>query len=197
MTARPQKDRVKIRQSTILSDDWASLTRYTFDYRRSDGRGETLVREVYDRGEAAAVLPYDPDRGTVLLTRQFRLPVWLDAGDSSAWMIEVCAGLLDGDSAEEGIRREALEELGYKIHDLTLACRVHSSPGGIKERISHFLARYSPQDRVSDGGGEPHEGEDIDVLEMPFEEAFAMIASGEIMDAKTVLLLQHLKLQSG
>ena len=197
MTARPKKDRIKIRQSTVLSDDWASLTRYTFDYWRSDRRQDTQVREVYDRGESAAVLPFDPDRGTVLLTRQFRLPAWLNAGDSSAWMIEVCAGLLDGDNAEEGIRREALEELGYQLHDLTLACRVYSSPGGIKERISHFLARYSPQDRLTGGGGEAHEGEDIDVLEMHFNEAFAMITSGEIMDAKTILLLQHLKLQLG
>ena len=197
MTSQSRSDRVAIRHKTVLSDDWASLTKYAFDFRRKDGTQELLDREVYDRGEAAAVLPFDEERGTVLLTRQFRLPPYLDGAGDGAWMIEACAGLLDGDSPEQGIRREALEEIGYRLHDLTLACRVYSSPGGVKERIWHFLARYSPADRIEEGGGHAGEGEEIEVIEMPLDDAFAMIASGDIMDAKTVLLLQHLKLEMG
>ncbi|WP_143435374.1 NUDIX domain-containing protein [Henriciella aquimarina] len=184
-------------ERTVLSDDWAVLSKYEFDYRHSDGRWEHQDREVYDRGESVAVLPYDPGRGTVLLLRQFRLPVALTeeaAAGEEGLLIEACAGAVDDDSTEETVHREALEELGVRLHEARAAFTAYSSPGSLSERVACYTARYAPSDRVEAGGGRSDEGEDIEVLEMPLEEAFAMIASGAIRDAKTIALLQHLKL---
>ncbi len=179
----------RILSREILSDDWARLTRFTIDYRRRDGRHETQVRQVYDRGNAAAVLPVDLARGTVLLVRQFRLPVMLDG--KSGFLIEVCAGLNDGHDPEATARKEAEEELGFHVHDLRRVLDIYPSPGSVAERLSLYMASYTPADRLHAGGGAEHEGEDIEVLELPLDTALAMIATGEIADAKTVIMLWH------
>jgi len=188
-------DRIRIRSQEILSDDWAILKKTTFDYRRRDGVWETQVRQTYDRGDGAAILPFDPDRGTVLLVRQFRWPAFVTGHKEP--LIEACAGLLDKDDAETCIRKEAEEELGYRLDGVKLVFTPFMSPGSVTERLWLFAGRYSPADRISDGGGAPEEGEDIEVLEMPVEEAIAAISDGRIIDAKTILLLQHLKLNPG
>lgn len=185
-------DRIHIRSQEILSDDWAILKKTTFDYRRRDGVWETQVRQTYDRGDGAAILPFDPERGTVLLVRQFRWPAFVTGHKEP--LIEACAGLLDKDDAETCIRKEAEEELGYRLNGVKLLFTPYMSPGSVTERLWLFAARYSPTDRISEGGGAPEEGEDIEVLEMPVDEAMAAISDGRIIDAKTILLLQHLKL---
>lgn len=184
-------DRIRILSQEILSDDWAILKKTTFDYRR-DGVWETQVRQTYDRGDGAAILPFDPDRGTVLLVRQFRWPAFVTGHKEP--LIEVCAGLLDKDDPETCIRKEAEEELGYRLNSVKLLLTPYMSPGSVTERLWLFAARYSPADRISEGGGAPEEGEDIEVLEMPVDDAIAAISDGRIIDAKTILLLQHLKL---
>lgn len=186
-------DPVRVVNSEVLADDWATLTKYTIDYRRRDGARETLTRQVYDRGHGAAVLPCDPDRGTVLLVRQFRMPVYLDA-PSDGWLIEACAGLLDEREPEAAILREAREELGYDLRQLERVFDVFMSPGSVRERLALFTARYSPADRTSAGGGAADEGEDIEVLELPLDDAMAMVENGGIADAKTIMLLQHARL---
>ena len=183
---------IRVRSVEILSDDWAVLKKTTFDYHRRDGRWETQVRQTYDRGDGAAVLPFDPDRKTVLLVRQFRYPCYVNGHAEP--MIEVCAGKLDADDPEACVRREAEEELGYRLGDIRRVFNSFMSPGSITERLSLFVARYSPADRVSAGGGHADEGEDIEVLELTLDEAMTMIARGDINDAKTVMLLQHAKL---
>jgi len=185
--------RIKVLSEQVLSDDWARLTKYTIDYRRRDGTSEKQIRQVYDRGHGAAILPIDPVRGTVLLIRQFRMPAWLDNGDGM--IVEACAGLLDENDPETAIRKEAEEELGYRLGDIHLAFYPFMSPGSVAERLACFVANYSEADRISAGGGDPHEGEDIEVLELPFREALAMAERGEIVDAKTLLLLQYLRLK--
>ena len=185
-------DRVHIVSSQLLIDDWARLTKYTIDFMRRDGRVERQIRQVYDRGDGAVILPIDPDRQTVLLIRQFRMPVYLT--DGNGFIIEACAGLLDENDPETAIRKEAEEELGYHIKEVTRILVAYGSPGSVKERLSYFLAHYTPADRISAGGGAEHEGEDIEVIELPVAEALAMVRRGEICDAKTVILLQHVAL---
>lgn len=185
-------DRIRIRSQEILSDDWAILKKATFDYRRRDGVWETQVRQTYDRGDGAAILPFDPERGTVLLVRQFRWPAYVTGHKEP--LIEVCAGLLDKHDAETCIRKEAEEELGYRLNGVKLLFTPYMSPGSVTERLWLFAARYTPADRISEGGGAAEEGEDIEVLEMPVDDAMAAISDGRIIDAKTILLLQHLKL---
>lgn len=185
-------ERVGIRSVEILSDDWAILKKVTFDYRRRDGRTQTMEREVYDRGDGAVILPYDPARGTVLLIRQFRLATFLNGHPQP--LVEACAGLLDGDAPDIGIRREAEEELGYRLHDVQHIFTAFTSPGSMTERLVFFVARYAPADRIGAGGGAADEGEDIEVLEMPLAAAWEMVGSGQIVDAKTIMLLQHVKL---
>lgn len=188
-------DRIRILSQEILSDDWAILKKTTFDYRRRDGVWETQVRQTYDRGDGAAILPFDPDRGTVLLVKQFRWPAFVTGHKEP--LIEVCAGLLDKNDAETCIRKEAEEELGYRLDSVKLLFTPYMSPGSVTERLWLFAARYSPADRISEGGGAPDEGEDIEVLEMSVDDALAAISDGRIIDAKTILLLQHLKLNPG
>ncbi len=185
-------DRVHIVSSEVLVDDWARLTKYTIDFRRSDGVVERQIRQVYDRGDGATILPIDPVRNTVLLVRQFRMPVFLT--DENGFIIEACAGLLDENDPETAIRKEAEEELGYRLKEVTRVLVAYASPGSVKERLSFFVANYTPADRISGGGGSAHEGEDIEVIELPLAEALAMISRGEIYDAKTVILLQHVAL---
>ncbi|MFO0994276.1 MAG: NUDIX domain-containing protein [Hyphomicrobiales bacterium] len=188
-----EDDRVRILKKEVLLDDWSVVTKYTIDYRRSDGRHEKQIRQVYDRGDGAAILPYDPGRGRVLLVRQFRMPAWV--ASESGMLIEACAGLLDKQDPESCIRKEAEEELGYRIGKPRLVFAPYTSPGSVSERLYCFIAEYSPADRISRGGGAEHEGEDIEVLEMTGKEAFAMIADGRIVDAKTIMLLQYARLE--
>ncbi|WP_135465954.1 NUDIX domain-containing protein [Crenalkalicoccus roseus] len=178
-----------------LSQNWRPLRKYRLAYRRRDGRLQTLEREVYCNGPGAAVLPHDPGRRTVLLIRQYRLPAQLN-GDPPR-LIEACAGYVEpGEDPEEAIRREAEQELGCGLRDLRRAFTLYTSPGACAEKLHLFLARYDPAGRRG-GGGLPQEGEDIEVLELPLEHAWSLVASGGIMDAKTVLLLQHLRLALG
>jgi len=172
------------------------LDRYTIRYEREDGVIDTLVREVHDHGHGAAVLPYDAERGTVLLVRQFRLPAYLtDGGDG--FIIEVCAGLLDGDDPAVCAKREAEEELGFRITNLRHVITTYASPGAVTERIAQYLADYDHESRTGAGGGHAHEGEDIEVLEIPFTEMRQMVKDGRIVDAKTVMLSLFLERELG
>jgi nudix-type nucleoside diphosphatase (YffH/AdpP family) len=186
----PQRNpRVRLRDVTILSDAWYTLKRVTYDFRRSDGTWSEQQREVYDRGDGATILPRDETRDTVLLTRQFRMPAYLN-GHPDGMLIETPAGLLDGDDAETAIRREAEEETGYRVEGVVRIGEYFMSPGSVTERIAFFTGSYRAEERVSQGGGVAGEGEDIEVLEVTLAEAIAMIDRGEIVDAKTVLLLR-------
>lgn len=185
---------VRVQSDDLLSHFWGKLRKVTFDLVRRDGTVERLVREVYDRGDGAAVLPVDPKRGTVLLVRQFRMPAHLNGGNG--YLIEACAGVVDGSDPEATIRKEAEEELGYRLGKVDPVLDIFTSPGTVTERITCFTARYSPTDRVSPGGGAVGEGEDIEVLELPLQRALDMIANGAIVDAKTIVLLQHVKLST-
>jgi len=186
-------DRVKLHDLKLLSGNHYTLRRADFDFRRTDGRWqEHQLRESYDIGDAAAVLPWDRKRDRVILIRQFRWPAF-ESGCRQL-MIEAIAGKLDGDAPETCATREAMEESGVAISGLRLVTRCFVSPGAVKERVSMFLADYDSTAQRAAGGGHEHEGEDIEVLERPLDEAYAMIASGAIIDAKTVLLLQAAKL---
>jgi nudix-type nucleoside diphosphatase (YffH/AdpP family) len=189
MTAEPP---IRIRAVEVLYDDRAVLKKTHFDYRRRNGDWQPQTRLTFNAGDAAAVLPYDTGRGTVLLARQFRLAADLASGDG--FLLEACAGKLDDDDPETCARREAEEELGYRLGALERLFEAFMSPGAVSERITFFLAPYSPDDRVAAGGGHMAEGEDIEVVEARFADALAMIDSGEIIDAKTIILLQQLKL---
>ncbi|MEM1363827.1 MAG: NUDIX domain-containing protein [Pseudomonadota bacterium] len=188
------KDRVRILEKTLLDDDWAVLTKYRLAWRRGDGTEQELIRQTYDRGDGAVILPYDPARRTVLLTRQFRLPAFLNGYDGM--LIEAAAGLLDTVDPETRIREEAEEELGLRLRDLEQILDVFMSPGSVTERLFFFLARYDSADRISSGGGVIEEGEDIEVIELDLEEALNGIATGRIRDAKTIILLQFLALHT-
>ena len=170
-----------------------TLKKTTFDYRRNDGSWETQIRQTYDRGNGAVILPFDRQRSTVLLVRQFRYPAFVSGHTEP--LIEACAGLLDDDDPETCIRKEAEEELGYRLRDVRHLYTPFMSPGSVTERLSFFTADYTPNDRISDGGGAASEGEDIEVLEMTLDDALAAIADGGIIDAKTIMLVQHLKLE--
>lgn len=178
--------------SDLLSDFWGRLSKVSFELVRRDGTVEEQVREVYDRGDGAAVLPIDPDRDTVLLARQFRMPAHLNRDDG--YLIEVCAGIVDDGDAEATARKEAEEELGYRLGELRRVFDAFTSPGTMTERITCFTARYSPADRISTGGGDAEEGEDIEVIEVSLSQALDMVAAGDIADAKTIMLLQHARL---
>jgi nudix-type nucleoside diphosphatase (YffH/AdpP family) len=187
---------VIIEQVEPLSRHWVRLDRYTIRYTRQDGTTDRLVREVHDHGHGASVLPYDAKRGSVLLVRQFRLPAHLtDGGDG--FIIEACAGLLDGDDPAVCASREAEEELGVRLSNLRHMTTTYASPGCITERIALFLADYDHDSRIGDGGGHAHEGEDIEVLELPFAEMRQMVKDGRIVDAKTVLLSLLLERELG
>jgi nudix-type nucleoside diphosphatase (YffH/AdpP family) len=182
-------DRVRIQKVEVLSDAWYVLKRTTLDYRRTDGVWQTQQRETYDRGNGAVILLYDKVRRTVILVKQFRFPAFVNGEDDL--LIEAPAGLLDSASPEARIRAEVEEETGYLVRDVEKVFEAFMSPGSVTERLYFFVGRYEPADRVSDGGGHADEGEDIEVLEVPFDRAMAMVASGEIRDAKTIMLLQH------
>lgn len=184
---------ITINKVTELAHNWGRLDDYQVTHSRRDGSLQTVQREVYDHGSAAAVLLYSEGSRTVILTRQFRLPPHLN-GDP-AWMIEAPAGLLDGEAPAVAAHREAIEETGYEPVDLVFLFEVYTSCGSLTEKCACFLGQYTPGDKVSEGGGLPSEGEDIEVFELPLEEAMAMIGDGRIVDAKTILLLQGLTLR--
>lgn len=184
----------KITNTEILSDNWYVLRKITYEYLQKDGTLQTQNREAYDRGNGATILLYNKTSQTVILTRQFRIPTYVN-GNADGMMIEACAGLLDQDNPEDCIRRETEEETGYKIRDVKKVFEAYMSPGSVTEILYFFIAEYSKDMKVSDGGGLEEEAENIEVLECPFAKALEMIKTGEIKDAKTIMLLQHLKLE--
>jgi nudix-type nucleoside diphosphatase (YffH/AdpP family) len=186
---------IKIQKTELLSDNWYILNKVTFDYQKKDNSWITQKREVYDRGNGAAILLYNTQQKTVILTRQFRLPSYLN-GNETGMMIEVCAGLLDEDHPEQCIIRETEEETGYRITKVDKIMETYMSPGAVTEILYLFVGEYDESMKVSDGGGVEHEEENIDVLEMTYDEAYAMIESGEIKDAKTIMLLQYAKIKN-
>lgn len=186
------KDRIRIHQTRLLSDNWYVLKTTRFDWNRRDGVWQTQEREHYDRGNGAVLLPYNPAARTVLLVRQFRLPAYLNGYDDL--LIEAAAGLLDDAQPEVRIRAEVEEELGYRLGAVRKVFEAFMSPGSVTEILHFFVAEYDASMRIGDGGGHADEGEDIEVLEPTVDEALAMIADGRIRDAKTIMLLQHLAL---
>ncbi|MFP5390092.1 MAG: NUDIX domain-containing protein [Gammaproteobacteria bacterium] len=180
-------------EEQVLSDDWYTLKKLSFEFKRRNGQWQKQTREVYDRGNGATILLHDPSRRTVLLTRQFRMPAFLN-GDSG-YVIETAAGMLDDASPEERIRAEVEEETGYQVSAVTKVFDLFMSPGAVTERVHFFTGVYQPGQRTGAGGGLEEEGEDIEVLELSYEDALAKVASGEIRDGKTVLLLQYLQLK--
>ncbi|MEP1931210.1 MAG: NUDIX domain-containing protein [Roseibium sp.] len=183
---------LKLIGTDVLSDNWGTLTKYTFDYRRRDGNWQRQSREVYDRGNGVTCLLYNPDTECVLLTRQFRLPVWVVKCDP--FLLEVPAGLLEGAHPEERMRQELIEETGFEVSALEHLYDLHMSPGSVTEHLAFYRGHYHLADKVSEGGGEETEGEDIEVLHVPLDNALDMISNGEIRDGKTVILLQDLAL---
>jgi nudix-type nucleoside diphosphatase (YffH/AdpP family) len=186
------QDRIRIRKVEVLSAGWSTLKKTTFDFQRRDGRWQTQSRETYDRGDGCAVLLYNRGRGCVLLIRQFRFPAY--ANGHRGPLIEVCAGLLDTADPEACIRRETEEETGYRIDRPVKVLESFMSPGSVTERLHLFVAAYDPASRVTAGGGVESEEEDIETLEVGLDHALDMIAAGEILDAKTIMLLQWAKL---
>ncbi|MBT1545105.1 NUDIX domain-containing protein [Curtobacterium aurantiacum] len=185
---------VVVRDVEVVSNGWHVLRRTTLDVRRRDGRWDRQQRETYDRGNGATVLPYDAERGTVLLTRQFRWPAYVN-GHPDGMLIEAAAGLLDEDDPETAVRREAVEELGIRLGALDRLGDVFMSPGSVTERVHFYVGAYTPADRVEAGGGVEDEGEDIEVLEVALDDALAMVADGRIADGKTIMLLQWVALR--
>jgi GDP-mannose pyrophosphatase NudK len=186
-------EQVKIINEELLSDNWYTLKKYTYEVLKTDGIRRIQTREVYDRGNGAVILLYNRNFKTVILTRQFRLPSFVN-GNSRGVLIEACAGLLDQDNPEEAIRRETEEETGYRIKEVRKIFDSYMSPGSVSEILYFFIAEYDPSMKVHAGGGIEHEQEDIEVLEISFDKAYDMIATGEIRDAKTIMLLQYMKI---
>ena len=185
---------IKLLNTEVLSDNWYTLRKITFQFTKKNGEIITQDREAYDRGNGATILLYNQEKKTVILTRQFRLPTYIN-GNESGMMIEACAGLLDKDNAEECIRRETEEETGYVFKDVKRVFEAYMSPGSVTEILYFFIAAYSKDMKVSEGGGVDHEEENIEVLEIPFDETFKMVKTGVIKDAKTIMLIQHLRLE--
>jgi nudix-type nucleoside diphosphatase (YffH/AdpP family) len=182
-------DRVRVKEVRLLSDDYYTLKSTTFEWRRADGEWQTMQRETYDRGNSAAVLLYNLNQRSVVLVRQFRYPAYVNGYDDL--LIEAAAGVLDNEHPEVRIRAEAEEETGYRLGEIKKIFEAFMSPGSVTERQHFFVAEYQPDKRIGSGGGFAHEGEDIEVLELPIDSALAMIADGRIVDAKTIILLQY------
>ncbi|MDN3692862.1 GDP-mannose pyrophosphatase NudK [Chryseobacterium tructae] len=189
-----QNPNITILKTDVLSDNWYTLNKVTFTVRKKDGTTETQSREAYDRGNGAVILLYNKTSNTIILTRQFRLPTYIN-GNATGMLIEACAGLLDNDNPEDCIKRETEEETGYKISKVEKVFEAYMSPGSVTEILHFFIAEYSNEMKINDGGGLEEEGEHIEVLELPFEETLSMIDTGEIKDAKTIMLLQYLRIK--
>jgi len=184
---------VHILSTEILSDNWYTLRKITYEYTKKDGSKHTQSREAYDRGNGATILLYNQAKGTVILTRQFRLPTFVN-GNASGMLIEACAGLLDKDNPEDCIRRETAEETGYTITDVRKVFEAYMSPGSVTEILYFFIAEYAQDMKTTEGGGAEHEEENIEVMELRIAEALQMIETGEIKDGKTIMLLQYVRL---
>lgn len=185
-----KKRNVRIEETTVLSDDWYVLKKTTFSYTRTDGSSQTLTRETYDRGNGATILLYNLALGTVVLTRQFRYPTYVN-GNSDGLLIECAAGLLDNAHPETRIKQEVEEETGFRVKRVKPVFEAYMSPGSVTERVFFFVAAYEASDLIAQGGGNYAEGEDIEVLELLFSDAMKMINSGAICDGKTIMLLQY------
>ncbi len=185
---------IKIQNKELLSGNWYKLYKVDFEIKGKSGEWLSQSRECYDRGNGATILLYNVEQQTIILTRQFRMPTYVN-GNDTGMLIEACAGLLDADSPEECIRRETEEETGYKISQPEKVFELYMSPGSVTEILYFFIAEYTKEQKVSDGGG-VDEHEDIDVLEVPFAKALEMVKKGEIRDAKTVILIQYLQLNN-
>jgi len=188
-------EKVKLLKTEILSNNWYTLKKVTYEYLKKDGTWQTQTREAYDRGNGATILLYNKENRTVILTRQFRMPTFIN-GNETGMLIEACAGLLDKDNPEDCIRRETEEETGYKISEAKKIFEAYVSPGSVTEVLYFFIAAYSKSMKVNEGGGIEHEQEDIEVLEIGFDKAMQMIEDGEIKDAKTIMLLQYAMLKN-
>lgn len=188
-------DKINILKTEILSDNWYVLKKVTYEYLKKDGTKQTQSREAYDRGNGATILLYNKPQKTVILTRQFRLPTYIN-GNETGMLIEACAGLLDQDNPEDCIKRETEEETGYKITHVRKIFEAYMSPGSVTEIVHFFVAEYSKSMKVNEGGGVAHEEEDIEVLEMEASKAIKMIETGEIKDGKTIMLLQYAMLSN-
>jgi GDP-mannose pyrophosphatase NudK len=184
--------KIQITKTELLSNNWYLLNKVTYEFTPENGEPETQRREVYDRGNGAAILLYNKEKQTVILTRQFRLPTFLN-GNENGMMIEVCAGLLDEKNPEDCIKRETEEETGYRIQEVKKVFEAYMSPGAVTEILYFFTAEYQPEMKVSEGGGLATEHEYIEVMELPFDNAMKMVYNGEIKDAKTIMLLLHAK----
>lgn len=189
------KPDITILKTEILSDNRYTLKKITYRSERKDGKTTVQSREVYDRGDGATILLYNKTQGTVILTRQFRLPTFVN-GNQSGLLVETCAGLLDNEEPEACFRRETEEETGYRPEQVQKVFEAYMSPGAVTELIHFFIAAYHKDMKVAEGGGLAEEQEDIEVLELPFEQALDMINTGAIKDGKTILLLQYLKLHN-
>lgn len=187
--------KVKVLKTEILSKNWYVLKKITYEYQKKDGTQEVQTREAYDRGNGAVILLYNNKDRTVVLTKQFRLPTFIN-GNADGMLIEACAGLLDTDEPEDCIRRETEEETGYKVSDVRKIFEAYMSPGSVTEILYFFVAEYSREMKVHEGGGLDHEQENIDVLILDFDTAFQMIEDGGIRDAKTIMLLQYAKIKN-
>jgi GDP-mannose pyrophosphatase NudK len=195
MTAFALKNptRVSVRNREILADDWGILTKYNVDFTRADGTVQSFTRETYDRGHGAVILLYNRERGTIVLTRQFRFVAHINGHHAD--LVEACAGLLDARDPEEAIRQEAEEETGFRVGLVEKLWTVFMSPGSVTERLHFYIAPYTSDMQISSGGGVATEGEDITVIEVDLHEALAMVDRGEIVDAKTIMLIQHVALK--
>ena len=182
-------ERVRVIDSRVLSDDWYVLKKTVFDFRRTDGSWQRQQRETYDRGNGATLLLYQPITRHVVLTRQFRFPAYVNGHDGM--LVEAPAGLLDHATPEQRIRAEVEEETGYRVGEVRKVFEAFMSPGSVTEKLFFFVAEYDSASKVGNGGGIEAEGEDIEVLDMPFEEAWAMVRRGDIVDGKTIMLLQY------
>ena len=188
-------ENVNIIDTELLSNNWYTLNKVTFEYITKKGNKEIHKREVYDRGNGATILLFNKEKGTIILTKQFRLPTYLNK-NKDGMLIETCAGLLDEDNPEECIKREAIEETGYKVTNLKKIFEAYMSPGAVTEILHFFVAEYNHQMKVSNGGGLAQEQEHIEVLELNFNKAYNMISTGEIKDAKSIMLLQYAKINN-
>jgi GDP-mannose pyrophosphatase NudK len=188
-------EKVRNVEIEILSDNWYVLRKVKYEFLGNDGKWQHLTREAYDRGNGATILLYNKASKTVILTRQFRMPTYLN-GNKDGYLVECCAGLLDKDNAEDCIRKETEEETGYKVSHVKKVFEAYMSPGSVTEILYFFVAEYSKDMKISDGGGAHDEHENIEVLELPFSNALEMVKTGEIKDAKTIMLLQYAQINN-